>query len=297
MALPKNKKLPQKQPVRKPGSRPAGMGKATRDRKGNKKGGGNLMFGAMGGYKGVSKKKASRLASGLIRDEVRDISRERTGIERNTRFQRRVARTDYRRGVEDLDHVFGETGDYLNHLKSQNQAMFGQQSQSAKAANAALQQQLGGTYSGALGDVNSEMERLGITGAANPSQIISDQANSQAVAQQSGANTQSTMGLASQNSDQLAGLLQGMNQGSYTSAIGKNLNARNDALSEILQTRNDAMTEMRGAIRDVRMGRKDLVMQLLNQLQETGWGQYMDQQQLNLQRAQFNFSKKQANKK
>lgn len=310
MALPKNKKL-SRRPAHPNGSAPAPQGVLSHA--GGKKGGkgknvtsknvkggknrneasklGNGMpafYGGRGGYKGVSTKKVRGLTNGLIKDEVRSIKREKGEVKRDSVLEARSARRDYRRGKQDLRHVYGETGDYLKHLAEQNQGTFTQQSGLMDAANAALQQQLGGTYTGAIEGVNSEMARLGIEGGANTGQMFADQAFSQAQGAQAGANAQSTLGLTNANANQLSGLVQGMNQGSFMSAMGQNLNRRNDTLGEIKQNRIDNMDEITGAIRDVRMGRKDLFTQLLNQLQETGWGQYMDQQHLNLARKQAN---------
>lgn len=270
-----------------------GSGKRDKDDKGSGKGSGKgpnngsnksggKYFGARGGYEGVSKKKVRRLVNGVLRDEIKDLRREKAQIRRDLRHQTQQARRDYRRGKGDLEHVFGETGDYISFLGDQTQQTYEDQSAQSAAATAALQQQIADTYSGANTGVNSELARLGIEGGANLGGLASDQANAQSVAAQTGLNAQTTMGMASANSSQLMNLISGMNQGSYMSAMGQNLNNRNDNLTEINRDRQDNFNAVRDAIRDVKGSRKDMFFQLLNQLQETGWSQYMDQQQLNL---------------
>lgn len=279
MALPKNKKLPST------GGSVAGGGKGGDGKKGDGKSGKNKggmpkFYGGLGGYKGVKTKTLRRLVNGILREEIGSLRSEKRGLNRETRSLTQAANRQYRRGKGDLNHVFGETSDYLNHLRSQSQQQYAQQASQAQAAQAALQQSLGGTYSGAQQAGLAELERLGVAGGGNFSQLQSDAANAQAMAQQAGANAQSTMNMAAGNADALAGLLQGMNQGAYQSHIGKNLTARNEALAEIGAMKRDGYAEIRDAIREAKKSRGDVFFQLLQQLQQTGWNQYVEQQQL-----------------
>lgn len=300
--LPKNKSLPKKRVVpgsgaqeprpgnnlKKPGKKPNGpkgngpKGKGDGKPGKGKKGGGGKFFGGLGGYKGVRKSKVKRLVGGVIRDEVRDLSRERKGVNREYRRERADVNREFRRGRQDLKHVFGETDDYLGFLGNQSQQQTNAQSQQIAMAQQALEQQLGGTYTGAADQVTSELDRLGIGGGGSLAQLGLDQANAQAMGAQAGANAQSTLGLMGGNSQQMMGLLRGMNQGSMMSNAGLNMQRRNDALIEARGSRDENQQAIRDAIRDVRSGRRDLFFQMLNQLQETGWNQYMDQQQLRM---------------
>lgn len=239
-------------------------------------------FGAYGGYKGVSRKKVNRLVGGVIRDEVRDLNHERRSVRREYKRNKRDVNRSFRRGQQDLKHVFGETGDFINSLGATSQQSILDQSAQINAAQAALQQQLGGTYTGAQQAGAEELARLGISGGGNFGQLIADQANAQAMGAQNAANQQATLGAMGGNAQQLMGMLAGMNQGSFMSNAGLNLQRRNDALIEARGNRDENMQTIRDAIRDTKLGRRDLFFQMLNQLQETGWSQYMDQQQLNM---------------
>lgn len=293
--LPQNLTLPNKGPKGNGGKGGKGDGKKGDGKglAGNGKGGKNKgkkgmpkMFGARAGYEGVPTRRVNRLVGGVIRDEVRDLRGQLRGVRADSREAVRNVRRDARRGKQDLRYVHGETADVLGNISRQNTNMYAQQADSTAAANAALQQMLGGTYSGAQAGAESELARLGLGGQQSGTfdQMMLDAANAQGVAQQSGANAMGTMGMAGTNSAAGMAMLQGMNQGSYMQGIGQNLNARNDALSEIRTNRIDNVNEVRRAIRDAKSSRRDLFFQLLQQLQQTGWDQYMQQQQLQLQR-------------
>jgi hypothetical protein len=288
MALPKNKKLPKKgssgpsQGI-PPRTKNPNQGTGPKAHKG--KGGKGPMgmpkkFGGLGGYPGVNTSLVNQLVNGIIRGELNDIRKDRRQVRRESRNMRNQARRDYRRGVNDLNHVFGETDDYLGFLNNQNQQTITGARSNAELATQALQQALGGTYAGAQADGTAELERLGIEGGGNFGQLIADNANAQNVALQSGANTDSTLGLMGANADQMGSLLRGMNQGSYMSHIGKNLNARNDKLAEIQQNKIDGYNKVREAMSDAKGSRRDLFIQLLTQLQQTGWNQYLQNRQL-----------------
>lgn len=270
-----------------PGWRPPKHGGLNGDGPRKNKGGGGKFFGGMGPYKGVPIKRVNQLINGIMRDELRDLRGEKRGIRRDMRNDLSGLRRDYQRGMGDLDHIYDETNDYMQHMNTQNQQMYDNAGNQVAGATQALQSQLGNTYTGAANSVNDEMARLGIQGAANTSQIQADSAFSQATAQQAGANAGSTLDLAQTNSGALSGLLMGMNQGQYQSSAGQQLNAFNDGRTDVMQNKLDNMQQIRDAMRDVKGSRRDLFIQMLNQLQQTGWGQMMDLQQLNLQKKQM----------
>lgn len=300
MALPRNKKLPPKKGTVGSGPKPIppkGKDSKGKDTKGKDapKGTGafgktSKFYGGVGGYKGVKTKPVKRLVNGVLRDEIRDLRKQVRAVKQDARGEKRILREDYRRGKADLDYVHGETGDYLNHLSGQNQQMFQQQGSQQQAAQAALQQHLQGTYSGAQQGAQDELARLGIQGGGSFQQLNADQANAQAVAGQSGANAQSTLGMAGANSAAALQMLQGMNQGSFLQGIGQNLNAHNDAMAEVRTNKINNLNEVRQAMQEARGSRRDMFFQLLQQLQQTGWDQYVQQQQLGMQRQQHNIS-------
>lgn len=292
--LPKNKSLPKKgggkQAPPKLGGRPVADGNDNKPKPGGKgKGlGVGKFYGGRAGYKGVKTKKVKRLVNGVLREEMHDLKGQARLANRDANKEMRKARRDYHRGRGDLKYVHGETTDYLNSLAQRNQQMYADQAQSTAASTAALQSMLGGTYSGAQNQGMEELARLGIEGGGNFGQLQADQANAQSLAAISGNNAQSTGALANSNAQLAMQSLQGMNQGSYMQGIGQNLNARNNAFQDIRSNRIDQINEVRHAMKDAKSERRDLFFQLLQQLQQTGWNQYLQQQQLQMQRKQLN---------
>jgi hypothetical protein len=299
MALPRNKKLPRK-PVNEPrppggqGPRPSHVPHITKPDRDNKKkdddkgkkrkGPGGRYYGRVGGYRGVDKRAVNRLVNGVLKDEYRDLRRQKQAVRRENRFLTRDANTQYERGLGDLNYVHGETGDFISALTDKNAAMFADQRNTQAQANAALQQQLGTTYGGAADNVTAELARLGIQGGGSTAGLMQDQAFAESLARQSGSNALSSMDMASSNAALGSNLVAGMNQGAMTSNLGTLSNKRSDALSTIRQDRIDQLADINGAMQDAAAGRKDVFFQLLQQLQQTGWSQYMDQQQLKMQR-------------
>ena len=178
--LPKNKSLPKRGRVvpgsgaheptpgdkhnpKKPGKK--GDGPKGKGPKGKK--GGSKFFGGRGGFKGVHKGRVNKLVGGVIRDEVRDLSRERKSVHREYTRDRKDVNREFRRGRQDLKHVFGETGDYLGFLGNQAGQQVQAQSNQISMAQQALEQQLGSTYTGAADQVTSELDRLGIGGGGS----------------------------------------------------------------------------------------------------------------------------------
>jgi hypothetical protein len=297
MSLPRNKKLGRKPnaptklegrpkvPVKKGNTKPA-------KKPAGKQGGGSDFFGAVGGYKGVNKNKVKRLTNGLMREETRGLRKQQREVGRQSRRDSNAARRDYARGVGDLNYVHGETTDYIGGLAQRNQQNQQNAMSQQAQAQAALMGMLGDTYSGAQSGASQELARLGIQGGGSFQQLNADQANAQNVAAQSGTNAQTTLGMAGQNSAANMQMLQGMNQGSMMQGIGQNLNARNDALGTVRDNRIAQQNEVRTALQEARATRKDLFFQLLQQLQQTGWDQYVQQRNLQQQDRQLNMQQR-----
>jgi hypothetical protein len=307
--LPKNKKLPNKpkgptklggRPVVKKGNNPPKKHNPPKGKGGNnkpaKKGGGGAFFGGLGGYKGVRKGQVSRLTNGLMREEMNGLNRQAREIKRDANEQINIARTDYERGKGDLNYVHGETDDYISSLAQKNQLNNQQVLGQQQAAQQALQSMLGSTYSGAQTSAQNELARLGISGGGNFQQLSADQANAQGVAAQSGANTNSTLDMAGQNASSAMQMLQGMNQGSMMQGLGQALNAKNDSLAETQNNRIGQLNEVRTAMQEANATRKDLFLQLLMQLQQTGWDQYVQKRELGMQGRQLNMQNRDSNR-
>lgn len=309
--LPKNKKLPKvgsdirRDNVKKaPGKKhnpPKHDGKGGKkpDGKGGKKpsgGGGGKFFGGHGGYKGVKKKDVNRLVNGLMREEMNGLEKQARGIDRDAEIGLNRARTNYNRGVGDLNYVHGETGDYLQNLAQRSAAGTQQAMSQQQQAQAALQGMLGDTYSGAQQGASDELARLGIQGGGNLGQLQSDYLNSQAVGAQSSQNAQSTSQATGDNAAIAMQLLQGMNQGSMMQGIGQNLNKFNDQSQTLQDNRMGQMNEVRQAMQEANQTRKDLYFQLLQQLQQTGWDQFVQQRELGQQNRSLNMQQRENNR-
>jgi hypothetical protein len=282
--LPKDKRLKNKRTTGDKNN-PDRDGKKGDGKKGNGLGSGmGKFYGGRGGYKGVRVKGVRRLVNGVLKDELNDLRKQARASRQDGRYLAQAAKRDYRRGLGDLNYVHGETADYLSGLNQRTQQTYADQGNQQAQAQAALNSMLGSTYSGAQSGASEELARLGIQGGGNFQQLGADQANAQAVAAQSGANAQSTLGMAGANSAAGMQMLQGMNQGSFMQGVGQNLNARNDQLGQIRSDRVNQMNEIRRAMQEARGSRRDMFFQLLQQLQQTGWDQYVQQQQLGMQR-------------
>lgn len=253
-------------------------------------------FGAIGGYKGVSTKYVNQLVKGIIKPEIQDLRLQKNQLNHDTRNAVRHANEDYVRGQGDLGYVHGETADYLSNLVGRNTQLTADTHDHINAANAALQAQLGDTYSGAQTGAQTELARLGITGGGNLGQLNADRANALAVGAQAGANANSTAELSGSNAAAALQMLQGMNQGSYLQGIGQTLNKNQTNLADIRAQRLQGLEDIRQAMKDARGSRKDAVLQLLQQLQQTGWSQYLQLQQLRDSRRQQHFDNKQTKK-
>jgi hypothetical protein len=111
-----------------------------------------------------------------------------------------------------------------------------------------------------------------------------DQAYAQNQAAINTANTSANVGAMGANANAVGQLLGQMNAGAHTSSVGKAGNARSDSLFELEQNKLKGFNEVRQAMRDLKGTRKDAMLQVLEQLSQTGWAQYMEGQQLNMQR-------------
>lgn len=225
-----------------------------------KKKGGSGRIGAVGGYKGVKKSKVNNLVGGIINAEVRQ-----------QRESSRAAQDTYQRSVGDINKIFSETDKGIratNATYAQNRDAAKQGVNTSAARQSSNLDQI---YGGAANNINSELERLGISGAAGAgvAGLAQDQAWQQGEAIQSRDNINNIINVGAGNAGALGSALLSMNTGERTSQLGQ---ARN--------TRDTAVSKVRDAIIEARKKRPDLFNQMLEQLQNTGWNQYFQNQQL-----------------
>lgn len=242
---------------------PHGIGKAIHKTEKNKGGGGGkLRYGAMGGYKGVPRKKALSFVNADLREQKRD-----------TWNDVKQERRQFRRTRGDLKHVYNESGAEMRRLKDNSAATYSNATSQASQAQAALAQTLQAQTGAVQGQANSELSRLGLGGTDVGSQMSADAQNSLNVANQNSADNLANLGMASANSGALSNLMIGSNKGQMLSDLGQ---ARN--------RRDENVDQLRDALHAARAGRGDSVRALLDQMAQTGWSQHMQQAQLQLQR-------------
>lgn len=231
---------------------------------GNKGGvkGGKRRFGAMGAYPGVKYGDAAGIVNGQVRHEVRGLKNQKNQI-----------RNLFQSSRGDINHIFGESGEYIMGANKKIADSYTSQKSQMDAIYAALNGQLKSGASGIQDAAMAELSRLGINpGAAGD--MSSDANFMQAMVQGQQANAGANMAAQAQGSDAVGQLLLGMNQGAKTSALGQAMN-----------TRNVGLTDVNAQIRDVRLGRRDAINQLLMQMNDSRFQQWLGLQNLQMQRA------------
>jgi hypothetical protein len=259
--------------------------------KGRSGGSGGGAYGAYGDYEGVRYGEAASLVNAGLKPEIHQVQNDIQKTRRETQRERQRAKRQYNAAVGDIGHIFGESGDYINYQNQQMDQLAGQTMDQTQAAQAALMQHLSGTGQAAMGDVNAETERLGIQGMNYTAPMQQDQAFTTEQAQISGANNVANLNLSHQNSQELGSLLQGMNTGSQTAAYGRAANAKSEALFEAQANKHTAVEQLKRSLADLRGQRPDLIRQMLEQMQQSRWGQYMDTQNLDLQEEQLDLQR------
>lgn len=262
--------------------------KAGSNKKSNKQKAASKLVGGYGPYPGVKRSEVNSLVDGQIRREVKGLKRDRKALKRDARKERKVARNDYQRALGDLGYIYGETRDYTEARNRDVLAGYDDAMGKNDAAGAALRQSLGASYTGAKEAANAELARLGIQQGASMSGMDRDLSFLQGMGDTNTANQAANLNLSRANAGAVGNLMSSMVQGSHMSQRGQARNALDDALFDIRQNRQDQMAALNDAITDVRGSRSDLFQQTLQQLSQTGWGQFMDLQNLRLQRQQMN---------
>ncbi len=227
-----------------------------------------------GGGRGGRGNRVNRLVDAQIRAGVDDLRKERRMVRREAATERRAAKRDYRQGLGDLDYIYGETADYTNAMGQQIQANYGAAKDRASQAQAALVAALGGNSAAAQTNVTDNLSQLGISGI-NMDQFSADAANALSNASISGANNMAAIDAAASGAADISALIQGMVAGSKSAAYGEQLNDLNDRLFENSQMKRDGLMQVREAISDLRGTRKDLTLQMLQQLGGSQWGRYL----------------------
>lgn len=284
-----------------PGAKKSGPATGSNDPGAAKKGGrghpgspgGGRAYGAMGDYPGVRYGEAASIVNAGLKPEIHQVQNDIQAQRRMTQAERQRANRQYNAAVGDIGHIYGESGDYINYQNSLMNKDFAATADQTAAAQAALMQHLQGTGEQALAGANAETARLGIEGMPYTQTMQQDQAFTNSQAEISGANNMANLNLSHQNSQELGNLLLGMNTGSQTAAYGRAANAKSEALFEAEANKKSAVEQLRRSLKDLRGQRPDLIRQMLEQMQQSRWGQYMDSQNLDLQQQQLGLQRDQ----
>lgn len=216
---------------------------------------------------GSAEKTARRLARQTIAKEVRQIRQQREELTRAARNANATARSDYRRGNENLESAYRNTISDMAMFQNQATQAYDTTSMQQQAATAALQNQIGTSYD----QINAEADLAGLGVGSLQTDLNRDETYASNAAALAGFNNASNLGVARSNSASAVAQMAQMAQGSYLSAVGQNTNRRNTELSRISQERSDQQALVRSAIREARGSRKDIFFQLMQQLKQSGW--------------------------
>ena len=248
----------------------SGIGTAASATKGNGKGKGKghpKRYGAMGGYGGVKYSDAAHIIGGQIRHIVRGYKN-----------QKDQTRDLYQKSKGDINHIFDSSGNYIMGANQKIADSYAAQKSAMDSIYGALNGQLKSGASGIQDAAMAELQRMGINpGAAGD--MSSDANFMQAMVMGQQANSGANMAAQAQGSDAVGQLLLGMNSGAKSSALGQAINTRNSGLSDI-----------NAQIRDARSGRGDAINQLLMQMNDSRFQQWLGLQNLRMSRRSMNSS-------
>lgn len=276
-------------------NKPKGSLPANKNGNGNGNGNSNNnhRYGAYAGYKGVKRKRAAHLVNADIRDMMQMLRRELKSGRRDLRHEMHDVRQDYRNEREDINNTFDETGKFIGQQNGIIDQRFADSNAQAQAAQAALMQQLGGMNASNSGAVDSELARLGMDSGSFTGQLSADQGYATDMASITGANNMANLAAMQASAGTVGNLLASMNEGSRGSMLSTNMRNRDEQIGDIRDAKHDFAKDIRQRVLDVKSQRGDMIRQMLEQLAQTGWAQYVDQQNLNQNQQQINMQRQQ----
>lgn len=259
--------------------------------RGNKGKGPRFVGGNGHGFQGVNMHQLNALIQAQMQEILNPIRDERKDVKRQTRDALAQARSQYQNSVGGINNIFGQTGQYISGRNAETAKAWDTARAATSADQTALIAQLGMNNAGAQGSVTNEMSRLGMDGSQFTGGIAADAAFSQGLAGQQGSNNMANLNLMASAAGSVGNLLLGMNAGSQSSALSSAMKDRNSAITGIRNDKRDQLNDINEAIREARSGRKGLLQQLYQQLLQTNWGMYVDQQNLQQQQQQINMQR------
>lgn len=271
--------------------RPNVVKKANETRsKGSKVTKSSKMFGPVGGYPGVSKKQARQLVNDQIKPELRSMRNDRKFVNRQAKDAVADTNSLYNRSVGDLNHVFGEAGDYIGALGQQINQGYSDTATKVGAIDTAATSQIQTQTDAVKQAIQSELQRLGIQQTGIDPRLQADSQFTQNVSTQMGANNQANLAASQQSANTVSGLLGGMIAGSKASNLGQAANTRNAAISDVQRTKRDDLSTILESMQEIKKSRPAMIRDMLMKLQAQGFDQWQAIQALNMDRRSLNHS-------
>ncbi len=265
--------------------------KANQSRNRNKGSGSGKMFGAVGGYGGVSKKSAKQLVNSTVRPTIQAMLRDKAKVNTQAGDAIQDANSLYSRSVGDLNHIFGAADQKVSSLGQQINSGYDQTMGQVAAQDAASGQQVASNNSAVQQAIMSELSRLGLSSNMGVSEsLMGDAALSQNVSTQTASNNQANLQGSQQAANTVSGLLGGMIAGSKASNMGQVLNTRNADVADVGRAQRDDLSEIMGSIQEMRKSKPGMIRDMLMQLQAQGFDQWQAIQALNMDRRSLNHS-------
>lgn len=263
--------------------------KANKSRQGSQQK--SKMFGAVGGYGGVSRKTAKQMVNSSVRPTIQAMLRDRKLVNNQADDAVTDANTLYDRSVSGLNNIFGAADQGIARAGQAINTGFDTTKAQVAGTDATGAAQVESNNAATQQAIMSELQRLGLdTNMGVSSDVMADGGYAQNVMAQGAANNQANLGLSQQAANTVTGLLGGMIQGSKASNMGQALNTRNDDITDVNRAKRDDLSEIMGSIQELRKSKPAMIRDMLMQLQAQGFDQWQAIQALNMDRRSLNHS-------
>ncbi len=279
--------------AKKPKPRSKVVEKANASRKNQQRGqsNGGKMFGAMGGYGGVSRKSAKQLVNSSIRPTIQAMLRDKAKVKTQAGDAIEDANSFYDRTVSGLENIYGAAGQGIATMGQDINSGFQNTMAATAATDANAQSQIAANNSAAQQAIQSELARLGMGGQMGvDSQVVNDGTFAQNAAVQTGANNQANLGFSQNAAGTVTNLLGGMIAGSKASNMGQAANTRDADVADIGRAKRDDLSEIMSSVQEMRKSKPGMIRDMLMQLQAQGFDQWQAIQALNMDRRSLNHS-------
>ncbi len=248
----------------------------------------NRMFGATGGFPGVNVGMVRKLINQTVKPELMSMRDDRQFINRQAGDAITDANNLYSRSVGDLNYVFGEAGDYINHLGQQVNQNYSDTASRVAGQDAAAGNAIGQTADATTQAIQAQLAAQGLGAAPIDPRIQADAAFAKNIQSQQAANNQANIAMQQQSANTLSGMLGGMIQGSKVSNLGQANQQHVSSVNDINRAKREDLATVNDAMQQLRMTKPGMIREMLLQLQAQGFDQWSALQNLNMQRRQMN---------